>query len=55
MTVSTIDIPVLHSAEIAHHYPTRRVSRLDRFYMTLTHSQGEWLGFTVRLFQSSTR
>jgi hypothetical protein len=41
MTVSTTDISVLHSAEVAHLYPQVVIPYLPRVAQTLKHYQGE--------------
>jgi hypothetical protein len=54
MTVSTADIPVLHSAEVAHLYPQvllPNCHRVDRTPYTSTEEARQ--GSTTRPFQSS--
>jgi hypothetical protein len=54
MTVSTTDIQILHSAEVAHLYP--HVVFLIRvgLYGPLNTSNVSWRGHTTRVLQSST-
>jgi hypothetical protein len=41
MTVTTTDIPVLHSTEVAHRYPQVVIPYLPRVAQTFKHCQGE--------------
>jgi hypothetical protein len=50
VTVSTTDILVLHSLEVAHLYPTSRVSILAYVCKAIRHIQGECLGIHYEVF-----
>jgi hypothetical protein len=50
MTVSTTDIPVLHSAEVAHLYPQEVFPLLSRVDWTLKHFQGEYVRVHCEVF-----
>jgi hypothetical protein len=54
MTVSLADIPVLHSAEVAHLYPQVMFPFRLKFYGPLNTSKVSWRGYTTRPLQSST-
>jgi hypothetical protein len=49
LTVSTADIPVLHSAKVAP-LPTSHVSHLAKVCKALRNFQGEWLGIHYEAF-----
>ena len=50
MTVSTVDIPVLHSAEVVHFH----CESLPEVANLLTHFQGRSAGFTMKPFKDSS-
>jgi hypothetical protein len=55
MTVSTIDIPVLHSGEVVHLYPQAMIPIYHRVVRTpYTATEEARQGSTTRHFQSST-
>jgi hypothetical protein len=51
MTVSTVDIPVLHYVDVVHLYPQVVYPILPGF---ARHFRGEWLGIHYEPLQSST-
>jgi hypothetical protein len=54
LTVSTADLPVLHSAEVAHLYPQVVIPICHGVMNPYTSSKEAWQGSTTRHLQSST-
>jgi hypothetical protein len=54
VTVSTADIPVLHSAEVVHFHHESLFTLLPEVISLLTHFQGRSAGFTMKSFKGSS-
>ena len=53
VTVSTADIPILHSAEVVHFHCESRFTLSPEVANLLTHFQGRLVGFTMKPFKGS--
>jgi hypothetical protein len=54
VTVSTADIPVLHSAEVVHFHHESWFTLSPEVISLLTHYQGRSAGFTMKSFKGSS-
>ena len=54
MTMSTVDIPVLHSVEVVHFHYESLFTLSPEVANLLTHFQGRSVGFTMKPFKGSS-
>ena len=54
VTVSTVDIPVLHSAEVVHFHCESGFTLSPEVASLLTHNLGRSTGFTIKPFKGSS-